>query len=603
MTSIAIFKAVMIGLAGLGLFLVSIKLMSSSLKQITGTGISKVMKLLKKNPFIACFIGVIFTTMIQSSDGAVALAIGLLAAGLLDLRTAIAFILGANIGTATTSIIVASADVPGFDYVKYSLFSFSFLGAFGLIMLTEERKTRVAMLFFAIGAIFIGLHVMGLGFKPLAKEMEPIIGKVSNPFLALLISIFMTGTFQSSSAVVTIVQGFYGSAEIGNTGIWSISAMKINTALAMVVGANIGTTFTALIASIGSAKRDTRRIAVVWLITNITMAIIFMPLIATGVYGEWIQYMNPGTYHPITGTKASPGHNELVHNNFDLALGHMLFNTVLVVIFIPFTKQLEWLARKIVPDKNANINYKFDLRLPETLVYESPELAYVAAKKVAGEMGRMSYETQNQLKLYIKTGDKKHFELFKQIHILLENTRTQISAYLIEIGSKNITEELSSKQLTLVLSLRSLDAMTDLMYRVLVQYKEKYNKKTRSFNINKETMQDSRDLLTMIMSMTKRSFKQIEGYSYKRYKDIKALQKAFDVLAKEVIKNDINRINKKEYSREDFDFARHVRLFERTSHHASRVNNYQRKGRKKPEQMKLSQELTEELFAETRAQK
>ena len=218
-------------------------------------------------------------------------------------------------------------------------------------------------------------------------------------------------------------------------------------------------------------------------------------------------------------------------------------------------------------------------------------------------MGRMSYETQNQLKLYIKTGDKKHFELFKQIHILIENTRTQLSAYLIEIGSKNITEELSSKQLALVLSLRSLDAMTDLMYRVIVQYKEKYNKKTKSFNINKETMQDSRDLLTMIMSMTKRSFKQIESYSYKRYKDIKALQKAFDILSKQVIKNDINRIHKKEYAREDFDFARHVRLFERTSHHASRVNNYQRKGRKKPEQMVLSQELTEELFAETMEQK
>ncbi|CAM9149756.1 Na/Pi cotransporter family protein [Mycoplasma todarodis] len=590
MSSIEIFKYVMIGLAGLGLFLVSIKLMSSSLKQMTGKRISKTMKLLRKNPFIACFVGVIFTTMIQSSDGAVALAIGLVAAGLLDLRTAIAFILGANIGTATTSVIVASADVPAFQYIKYSLFSFSFLGAFGLIILSEEKKTRVAMLFFAIGAIFIGLHVMGLGFKPLATEMKPIIAKVSNPFLALLISIIMTGTFQSSSAVVTIVQGFYGAAKVN--GEWVAGAMPINTALAMVVGANIGTTFTALIASMGSAKKDTRRIAVVWLITNITMAIIFMPLIATGAYGSLIWKMNPGTWHDVNGTSM------LLHNNFDLALGHILFNTVLVVIFIPFTKQLAWVANKIVPDKKTAANYKYDLRLPETLVHESPELAYEVAKKVATEMGRMSYESQNQLKQYMKTGDKKHFELFEQLHLLLGQTRTQVSTYLIEIGSKDITESLSSKQMSLVLSLRSLDAMTNLMYRVFIQCKEKYNKKTKTFNINKETMQDSRDLLSTVMSMTKRSFKQIEAYTYKRYKDIKALQKAFDVFAKQAIENDLSRINRKEYKKGDFDFARLVRLFERTSHHASRVNNYQRKGRKKPEQIKLSQELTEELFNE-----
>ncbi len=585
MGSIEIFKNVMIGLAGLGLFLVSIKLMSSSLKQMTGKRISKTMKLLRKNPFVACLVGVIFTTMIQSSDGAVALAIGLVAAGLLDLRTAIAFILGANIGTATTSIIVASADVPAFQYVKYSLFSFSFLGAFGLIVLSEEKKTRVAMLFFAIGAIFIGLHVMGLGFKPLAGTMKPVLAKVSNPFLALFISIIMTGTFQSSSAVVTIVQGFYGASK-STEGIWTSGAMPINTALAMIVGANIGTTFTALIASIGSAKRDTRRIAIVWLITNITMAIIFMPLIATGVYGSLIQKMNPGVVQ--NGTT--------FHNNFDLALGHMLFNTILVIIFIPFTKQLTWVSNKIVPDKKTAVNYKYDLRLPETLVNESPELAYEAAKKVATEMGRMSYESQNQLKLYMKTGDKKHFELFEQLHLLLGQTRTQVSSYLIEIGSKDITEALSSKQMSLVLSLRSLDAMTNLMYRVFVQCKDKYNKKTKEFNINKETMQDSRDLLSTVMSMTKRSFKQIEAYTYKRYKDIKALQKAFDVFAKQAIENDLSRINRKEYNKGDFDFARLVRLFERTSHHASRVNNYQRKGRKKPRQIKLSQELTEELF-------
>ncbi|CAM9096087.1 Na/Pi cotransporter family protein [Mycoplasma marinum] len=572
-SSLGIFILVMFALAGLGLFLVSIKLMSSSLKQMTGTKITKVMKILKKNPLIACFVGVLFTTMIQSSDGAVALAIGLVAAGLLDLKTAIAFILGANIGTATTSIIVASADIDSFKYVKYSLFSFAFLGAFGLIVTSEERKTRVAMLFFAIGAIFIGLEVMGLGFKNIAgiPSIKNGLKTISNPFAALFVSMTMTGLLQSSSAVVTIVQGFYPDG------------MALTPALAMVVGANIGTTFTALIASLGSGKKDTLRIAVVWLITNIVTSFIIMPLIATGVYGEAIQKMNP-----------TPKGND-----FDLAIGHLLFNTVLVIMFIPFTKQLAWVSAQIVREKNTSKDYKFDLRLSEKLIHESPILAYEAAKKVSTEMGKMAYEAENQLKLYIKTKDKKHYALFEQIHTLIEQVRMKLSSYLIELGSKDITEELSSKQLSLVLSLRSINATTELMHRILRIFKKTYDKKEKRFKIDDATMQDFKGLLSTVMSMTKRAYKQVDEYTYARHKDIAALQKAFNALSKAAIEINIKRISKKTFYNLEFDFAKVVRLLERTSHHAGRVSNYQRKGRKKPIEFKLSQELTEELFSNT----
>ncbi len=563
MQNFDIFKEVMMGLAGLGLFLVSIKLMSTSLRQMTGNKIGKAMKLIKKNPLIGCGVGIIFTTMIQSSDGAVALAIGLIAAGFLDLKTAIAFILGANIGTATTSIIVASSNIDAFKYIKYSLFSISFLGSMGLMILSGEKKTRIAMLLFSIGAIFVGLQVMSDGFGELANKAKSIIEKISNPFIAMIVSFILTGLFQSSSAVITIVQSFYAGKGI-----------EIDAALGMIIGANIGTTFTAIIASFSSKKRDTKRIAVIWLFTNLTTAVLLMPLIATGLFGKLIQHINPP------------------HNNFDLAIGHIFFNLILVIIFLPFTKQLAWLSNKIIKNKSSN---EFPIMLPKQLLEESPELALEAAKKATYSMGQMAYAAEEELSLYLKTADKKHLVKFEEIHELLEDVRVNLSGYLIELGSKDISKQMSNKHMSLVLSSRSLDTITRLGFDFGTLIKSNFDKKTHSFKIDEESIAELRNLITILKSMTKRSYKQVKNYYSKRSNEVKELQILFEEKSEEFIKNNINR-NKKNNSKNHFDFEEAAKILIRISHHANRVNKYQRKSLKAPKKIKLSPSLTKELL-------
>ena len=158
--------AISLALGGLGIFLVAVKLMSNSLRTMSGGYTVKVMKKFSTNRFISLGAGIAFTTMIQSSDGAVALVIGMIGAGLMSLRAAIPFILGANIGTATTAFLVYLGDV---SFTQYFMIA-AFIGAMGYLIIKEEKKSNIAMLVFAIGMIFMGLKVLGAGMKKIASE-------------------------------------------------------------------------------------------------------------------------------------------------------------------------------------------------------------------------------------------------------------------------------------------------------------------------------------------------------------------------------------------------------------------------------------------------
>ena len=163
--------AIVFALAGLGLFLVAIRLMSNSIRNMSSSFMSKMIGTITKNNYRGFLIGILFTTMIQSSDGAVALVIGLISAGMLKFKKAIPFILGANIGTATTALLVAagSASAGAFEFVQYFPL-LVFIGAAMVMFIKEPKKVQIAMLVFAVGAIFLGLKVMGAGMKAIAGE-------------------------------------------------------------------------------------------------------------------------------------------------------------------------------------------------------------------------------------------------------------------------------------------------------------------------------------------------------------------------------------------------------------------------------------------------
>lgn len=566
--------SISLALGGLGLFLVAIKLMSSSMKTMSSGITVKLLRRLSKNRWLGLLFGVVFTTMIQSSDGAIALAIGLIGAGLLTLRGAIPFILGANIGTATTAVIVAvgGSSIKELEFVQYFML-FAFIGAMILLFVKEEKKTNIAMLIFAIGAIFLGLKVMSLGMKAItAKDgFKHFVGSVgSNPWLSMFTNTALTGMVQSSSATVTVVQNLYSvNSETG------ASLMGLPSAIGMVIGANIGTTFTALIASIGG-HRDARRIAVVWLITNLFMALSIMPFI--NQYSDLVkEIQSVPTYHKGMDTSLI---NEInTHQKFQLAWAHLLFNSMLAIIFIWFVRPLEWIAKKIVPNKKNEFAY--DVNPPRELINESPDLAFVAAQKAAVNVSKMSQDAIGLINEYINTGDIKKFYKLQELNEMIDQSRANLYAYLIEVGSRDISKKTSNRQLSLVLALRSLERIPSLGTEIAKEFRKV--QKRSAFDMNKSDLKEMKDLISKVLEITEKSSKQISRYSFKRSDAVHEMNNNIEELGEQYSRNHVKRSVVG-----SFDFILAIKWIIRMSHHAQRVDSYICRGVDRPNNKKKS---------------
>ncbi len=582
--------AIVFALAGLGLFLVAIKLMSNSIKNMSSGFISKMIKTITKNKYRGFMIGILFTTMIQSSDGSVALVIALISAGMLKFKKAIPFILGANIGTATTALIVAagSASAGAFEFVQYFPL-LVFVGAGMITFIKEPKKFQVAMLIFSVGAIFLGLKVMGAGMKAIANQgwFQSFVGGVgTNPWVALISNTALTGAVQSSSATVTVVQGIY-STHVDAANHVLAPEMGLGSAIAMVIGANIGTTFTALIASFGGNK-DARKVAVIWLTTNLIMAIIIMPIIK--YYAMFIEIIQPIHIPGDPITNNDDLLKTVTDINFKLKLqlawAHMLFNIVMAFSFFWLVNQLDWWANKVIRKKN--VHHSYDLNLSSDLLGQDPILAFQSTKKASQVMGDMTLDSIALLKKYIKDPRKETYKKYIELMTLIEISRKSLSNYLVQIGAHDLPRNISNQHMAMILSVRSLERVPILGQRFLDALRDTLKK--GSFNVHPSIIKESDYLLNIVNSITKRGIKQLVRYSSKRKEEVRALSDKLNRTVEEFSTNHVIRRTECE-----FDYLAEIKLLERMGHHGIRLQKYTRTGNKDIEVIVLDKKLEKEL--------
>ena len=569
--------SISLALGGLGLFLVAIKLMSNSMKTMTTGHMVGFIKKFSTNRWLALGFGILFTTIIQSSDGTVALTIGLIGAGFITLRGAIPFILGANIGTATTALIVwLGAD---FEFTQY-FFLLAFIGGMMYLLIKEEKKSNIAMLIFAIGSIFLGLKVLGWGMKGIAhtSAFKDIINAVSfNSWTSLFSSTALTGLMQSSSASVTIVQGIYGEG-----------GMATESAIAMVIGANIGTTFTAMIASIGS-KKDAKRIALIWLITNLSFALIVLPLMT--YYADLVRMIVPNNYAVPTSTTVGNSYEGAA--KLQLAVSHIMFNTMLVSVFIWFIGPLAKLSRWIIKDKKTNFQY--DIQLSKELLDTAPSLAYESAKNATHTLGKMIHHQSKLYYEYIKEPSTKKYDDIKELSELIDISSKSIYQYLIELGSRKITARISNRQVSLVLTIRNFERINSTNSEIGISLKRntKKNKETkkREFTMSSQDHAEIRSLYKMILSMTKRSVSLVKKYSSTKMSELAELEEKIEELISHYSKNHVSR----KTDNSEFEYILITKNISRIAHNCYKVGKFIRKGKKEIALKKLSDKLNKEL--------
>jgi len=329
-------------LGGLAIFLYGMTMMSSSLQKVAGDKMRKILNALTSNVFFGVIAGLVATMLLQSSSATTSMVVGFVGAGLMTLPQGISVIMGANIGTTVTAQIVA------FDMGNY-IWLIVFIGFVVNFAAKKERTKNIGEVIFAFGLLFVGIETMGSTMEPLASSDTFIlwIAKMSDvPILGLLTGAFMTVLVQSSSATIAVLQNFAATP----MGDGTTSILGLQGAIPIMLGSNIGTTITAILASIGQSK-DAKRAAAAQATFNIVGALLFLLIIPW--YTEFI-------------TMISTKGVEVSIISRQIANAHTIFNVVNCLAWMPFVGVLVKIVNVIVRGKDKK---EVDEMVPRYLDY------------------------------------------------------------------------------------------------------------------------------------------------------------------------------------------------------------------------------------------
>lgn len=409
---------------GLGVFLFGIKYMSDGLQKSAGDKMRGLLEKYTSNPFLGVLFGIVVTILIQSSTGTTVMAIGLINAGLMTLRQAIGVIMGANIGTTMTAFIV------GIKIESYALPIIG-LGAILMFFVGRKRVQYIGQVVFGFGMLFLGLSTMGSGLKPLSNlpEFSDFIVNMSQyPILGLLAGTVFTVIVQSSTAAIGILQTLADEGMI-----------SFQHSLPVLFGDNVGTTITAMLASIG-ATVAARRAALVHVVFNILGVVIFMFALPL-VYGAvmWL--------------------GQDVNVRMQIAYAHGFFNVTNTILFFPLIPLLAWIVTKLVPSKTDELDFmpKFlDARLLAT-----PSMALGQAQHEILRMGNYAKEALVDAASYFFQKDPKSATMALQKEQLVNELERKITDYMVMIHQKGLPESESEKATGLMHTVNDIERIGD----------------------------------------------------------------------------------------------------------------------------------------------
>ena len=405
-------------LGGLAIFIFGMNMMSESLQKAAGEKMKKILGILTVNPVMGVLAGTIATAVMQSSSATTVMVIGFVSAGLMTLKQGISVILGANIGTTMTAQLLA------FNISDY-IFVIIFVGFIVSFVFKSEKIKSIGQTIFAFGLLFEGIQIMSSVMKPLAASpvFVNMIDHVSGmPVLGVLVGTLMTLVVQSSSATIAVLQNF--AAQAGPDGVSSIIGLA--GAIPVLLGDNIGTTITALLACIGQS-RDAKRTALAHCTFNITGAFLFIWFVKP--YAHFIQAIS--TKGPEVEVIAR-----------QIANAHTIFNITMTLIWLPLIWLLVKIVVKILPYKEKNSKQK------EVPVFLDPRLVSqpaAAMEMVAREILRCSGMVEqmiHRLNHAIERQDLRRVDSILRQAVVVRKLYNNIVSYLSSLfSSGSMTEE------------------------------------------------------------------------------------------------------------------------------------------------------------------
>ena len=520
---------------GLGIFLLGIKYMGEGLQKSAGNRLRDILHTFTSTPIRAVFAGILVTALIQSSSGTTVITVGLVNAGFIGLRQAIGIILGANIGTTVTAFII------GVDIAEYALPILA-VGALLLFFFTNKRIQYIGQFLFGFGALFYGLELMGAGMAPLQKLeafQTLMITMSDNSLLAVFVGVIFTMLVQSSSATIGVLQELFAQG-----------ALPLQGALPVLFGDNIGTTITALLASIGTTIAA-RRAAFTHALFNIIGAIIFLLLLSPYMaFVEWLQ----------TVLNLDP--------KMTIAFAHGSFNITNVLIQLPFISVLAYIVTKMIPGEERVIDTNLNL-LDTNFIQQSPAIALTQAKEAVIKMSGLAAEAVREAKGYTFTQQQNHMDYVLSLESAIDSFDHKITDYLVKVSSANLSVPESESLQRYMNVVKDYERIGDHLENIVELVEEH---KSSKFHLSEGALRDLEEMFSVVLEIVELSSQAFEEKDEEKALRIMQLEGTVDEMERFFRKKHIQRMSEGAcYSNAGIIFVDILSNLERISDHCVNI--------------------------------
>ena len=455
---------------------------------------------LTRNRILGFLLGVFVTVVIQSSSATTVMVMGFINAGIMDLAQATGVIFGANIGTTITSVLIA-LDVSGIAPACI------FIGAFLMLYSKKKQNKHIGQIILGFGLLFQGLHTMSAAMGPLKDVawFQNFIMNAKNPILGILVGAALCAVIQSSSAAVGILQA------LAMTG-----SVTYGIAIPIIMGQNIGTCVTALISSIG-VSRNAKRVSVI----HISFNLIGTALGLLALFGGEMFLNLPFLAEPIGAV--------------GIAFCHTIFNVCTTLVLLPFSRQLERLANKVISTEDKPSDFAFlDPRLMRT-----PGVAVSECAVMTNRMGALALESmQLALAQFIQYDGSREEQILAN-EDKLDTYEDRLGGYLVQISQHGTSSADMRTVSRLLHAIGDFERIGDHALNLQESAKELHEKQLTFSTIAREEVDVLTSLLEDLLNSALRSFQSDDPQMARQ---VEPLEETMDLLTEEIRSRHIRRL-------------------------------------------------------------
>ena len=531
-------------LAGLSFFLYGMSVMSSSLEKMAGGALEENMKKVTSNALLSFCLGALITIGIQSSSGVMVMLVGLVNSGIISYKQTIPIILGSNVGTTVTGWILTLSGIENSSFNIMTLLSpevlspvLAFVGMILRMTAKKEKQKDTGTIFIGFAVLMYGMSFMSGAMKSVSSEpwFSDVLMMFTNPFLAFVVATLFTGIIQSSAATIGIIEAF----TVGG-------GLTLQATIPLVLGANVGTCITAMISSIGTGKNARKVSLMALLIKSINALIVLIVEVVLIAMGT-----NSGLLRSV--------------NAVEVAVVHTTFNIFATVLSSIFSKQIIYVADKIVGFDEEEIPAMY----LDDLLLSTPNVAVNEAYGNTMVMGMLAREeAQKALNIFLNY-DEEVFKSINETEKMLDKYEDELGSYLVKLSKLELSVESSEEVSKMLHVITDFERIGDHAVNIANNAKNNFETKNYFSAPAIKEVENLTNALNEILSYA------IDAYNFNDVAlatRVEPLEEVIDSITENMMNSHINRLVKGECTIENgFSLSDLLNDCERISDHCSNI--------------------------------